>query len=275
MRFFSFPPQTSPFLELSDSFCYRIMSFSSTFVSVTNTKACPLFANDVKCQTFLSHQLEVKIYSLKFDECLFSGSMNKLLSGNFVRMTHGENWWLLCLSNCKQLPSVPFITTILITCQHNIRKCLSRYPHRNDFSHPRCRSGKVPALCKFTDPISPLFAILLSPHFFALSPFCSSSLQSSSFFLCFCLLRKCLFRQPPSLLASCPAAGREYFVNKGIQVGKVLNRDHIGENNWRRMKCRHTPLLMLKLLVWASYQNLREKRLEYLGKETVWRPRKG
>ena len=51
--------------------------------------------------------------------------------------------------------------------------------------------------------------------------------------------------------------------------------DHIGDNNWRRMKCRHTPLLMLKLLVWASYQNLREKRLEYLGKETVWRPRKG
>ena len=201
--------------------------------------------------------------------------MNKLLSGNFVRMTHGENWWLLCHSNCKQLPSVPFITIILITCQHNIRKCLSRYPHRNDFSHPRCRSGKVPALCKFTDPISPLFAILLSLHFFALSPFCSSSLQSSSFFLCFCLLRKCLFHQPPSLLASCPAAGREYFVNKDIQVGKVLNRDHIGENNWRRMKCRHTPLLMLKSLVWASYQNLREKRLEYLGKETVWRPRKG
>ena len=226
MRFFSFPPQTSPFLELSDSFCYRIVSFSSTFVSVTNTKACPLFANDVKCQTFLSHQLEVKIYSLKFDECWFSGSMNKLLSGNFVRMTHGENWWLLCLSNCKQLPSVPFIATILITCQHNIRNCLSRYPHKNDFSHPRCRSGKVPALCKFTDPISPLFAILLSLHFFALSPFCSSSLQSSSFFLCFCLLRKCLFHQPPSLLASCPAAGREYFVNKDIQVGKVLHRSY-------------------------------------------------
>ena len=49
---FLFPQPTSGF---SDSFCYRIMSFSSTCVSVTNTKAGPVFANVVTRQTFPSH----------------------------------------------------------------------------------------------------------------------------------------------------------------------------------------------------------------------------
>ena len=49
---FLFPQPTSGF---SGSFCYRIMSFSSTCVSVTNTKAGPVFANVVTRQTFPSH----------------------------------------------------------------------------------------------------------------------------------------------------------------------------------------------------------------------------